>query len=329
MDGTIIQQGNFTSTGVAKFIPLRSGADWFKTWNYSTIGSTANPGVGYMFEWQRGMLPGYSFAYTNTAGTDALNLEIFTADGFTWVDSTVTTLGPLSGPLTAISNAATPVAAQVGHGLLTGDIVRLYNTTGAEQLGGYDIMVTYNDANHFDLTNIPQLAVAATSGYWRKITYTPEFYPTTVTITRVTQAVNPLVTYSIPHGYTVGQQIRFNVTSGFGMIELDGRTANILSVPSSTTLTVDVDTTGFTPFVFPAVAWYPFTPSSTTPVGEGLYSASPIVPPIYGSTALPHDLLDATYNNAEMGMLLGAGAFGPAGINANVIYWQAGKSFNM
>lgn len=329
MDGTIIQQGSFVSTGNAQFIPLRSSADWFRTYNDAVIGSSAAGSVGYQFYWQRGMAAGTGYEYANTAGSNVLNLKKLTVGGFTWYDTTAPTLGPtITGGATSDVGGVNHVVSNL-HGLVTGDIVRLSEVTGAEQLGGYEALVTYIDDNTFALTNFTAIAVASTQTKWQKVTGLTTFAPGICYITKITKDANALVTFAKPHTYTVGQQIRFSITSEFGMPELEGLTGNVLSVPSASTLTVDIDTNGFTAFAFPAVASYPFTPSCAIAMGEGLYSPDPITPPIGGLTTLPHDLYDATYNTAQMGMYLAAGADSPAGRITNKIYWIAGKSFNI
>jgi hypothetical protein len=341
MDGTIIQQGNFISTGKSTFIPIRSSADWFKTYNYSVIGTAPAAPVGYQFYWQRGMLPGTGFEWRNITNLNTQSLSKMTTGGFTWVDSTTNVVGP-AADITSITWGATGLAVPYNnlnvvvtpadHGLVDGDIVRIIEPTGAEQIGGYEyevILLAPAAARTFALKYAPELAVAAVPAKYRKITYGPSFAPATASIMTVSKAANAVVTFAKPHGYNVGDQIRFSITSTFGMPELDGLTGNVLTVgtleglvnPTTAMLTVDIDTTAFTTFEFPAVADFPFTPSITVPMGEGLYTPPPPV--------LPHNLLDATHNVAEMGMSLGAGIHGPAGVDTNVIYWVAGKSFNI
>ena len=62
----------------------------------------------------------------------------------------------------------------------------------------------------------------------------------------------------VDHGYKVGSQIRFSVSSSFGMTEINGLVGNVVAVDTVTgttnTFTVDIDSTNFTTFAFPTSA---------------------------------------------------------------------------
>jgi hypothetical protein len=138
------------------------------------------------------------------------------------------------------------------------------------------------------------------------------------------------VTLSVTHGYTVGQQISFVIPTvtalAFGMTELDGTEATIVAIGQAdvngftNTITVDVDTTGFTAFAFPLTTDPGFTPAQVIPVGENTATALN-----YGQNILA----DATVNTGNIGIQLMAGAASPAGSQGDVIYWVAGKSVNV
>ena len=148
MDGTIIQQGYFTSDGSNKILDLRSGIDWMKVYNYTQAATQQATGRGVEFYWQRGMAAGTGLEWKKTNSTDALNLVTLSSGGFTLIDSSNQALGALnngSTGISAVSNASIPVAT-VGStaGMAAGSIVRIFNTTGAQQLGGFDFTVGYN-----------------------------------------------------------------------------------------------------------------------------------------------------------------------------------------
>jgi hypothetical protein len=88
---------------------------------------------------------------------------------------------------------------------------------------------------------------------------------------------------------------------------------------TTNTITVDVNTTGFTAFAFPLTAAPGFSPAMVIPLGENMANA------LSNGT---NYLADAVYNAAQTGVLLMGAATGPAGVNADVIYWNATKSFN-
>jgi hypothetical protein len=123
---------------------------------------------------------------------------------------------------------------------------------------------------------------------------------------------------SVTHGFTVGQAVRIKVPAAYGMTEIDNLIGNITAISTANnTITVDIDSSTFTAFAFPATADVPFTPALVVPVGMDAT----------GSTA--NSLDDATDNVSFLGIELGAGIDGPAGSSSDVIYWRAGKSFSV
>lgn len=327
MDNTIIQQGSFTSTGVAKTIQLRSDVDWMKIYNTTQAAAGQTTAVGVEYYWQSGFPAGAMWEYKKSNAANAANLSVYSATGgFTFVDSTTGVLGAIHATITAISNAAIPVVTVgVNHTLSAGNIVRLFDCAGGQQLGGIDFTVGYNTlgAATFDLTYMPQI-VAATTGSYRLVPYDPIFYPRRRTITKITQAAQAVVTMSVTHGYTVGQKVRFQVFHDFGMIEMDGLIGTITAINTTlatgNSITVDIDSSAFTAFTWPVSAAYPFTPAEVIPVGMNTAVAM-------GAGTDP--LADATVNTGYIGMFMEAGANSPAGQNNDVIYWVAGKSFSV
>ncbi len=306
-------QGSFRGTGSDVYLSLRSGVNWIKVINLTATAQTA-ANYGREFWWQSDMPQNSQIVTSNIAGFNTLQSN-YSTDGFTYYDSSLDPNATLKN-VTAISNLATPpVVTSNGHGYNTGDVVRMYTTAGAEQLGGIDFHVTRLNANTFSLTYSNQIAVAGTVGTCRRIKYDPIFYPRNRTITNITQAAQAVVTLSVTHQYTVGQQIRFGVPTSYGMVELDGQTATIVARNTTTnTITVDIDTTAYTAFTFPVPGDLPFTPAFVSPFGESLTTT--------------HDLADATQNFGEIGMLLKAGDLSPAGRANDSIIWLAGTTFN-
>lgn len=331
-DNTIILQGNFTATGVDKYLPFRSSIDWMKVYNYTTL-AAGGAGTGVEFYWQRGMAAGYGLEYQKLAADDSMSPVIITSGGFTWYDSSDLTPGThwavgSANQVTAVSTAAIPVVTNDGaNGLVAGDVVRLDNITNAQQFGGIDMTVGYNTLSgvSFDLSYMPQLAVAGTTAGWRKIPFDPYYYPRHRYITAVTTGTTTVIKTSVTHGYKVGQKVRFIVPSEFGMSELNGLQGTITAVDETTTVntfTVNIDTSaGFTAFAWPLAAVVKFSPAMVVPVGEDISYVRDSAPTV-------SEFTDATINTAEMGMKLGTGVDGPAGVNTNVIYWVAGKSFS-
>jgi hypothetical protein len=324
---TVIQQGRFTSTGTAKTLQIRSDLDWMKVYNTTVAAASQTTAIGVSYYWQRGFPAGAQWEHLKSNAANAANLDQYlTTGGFTLVDSSVQTPGTLNATITAISNASIPVVTNSGtNGLSAGDVVRIINVAGAQQLGGFDFTVGYNtlSTTTFSLDYMSAIATA-TTGSWRKINFDPIFYPRRRFITKITQATSAVVTLSVTHGYQVGQLVRFVVPAAYGMVEMDGLQGTITAINTTTTsgntITVNIDSSAFTAFAFPLTAAVPFTAAEVVPVGEDTG---------FALSAGVDILSDATINQGFIGITLAAGANSPAGQNNDVIYWVAGKSFSV
>lgn len=318
-NNTIIQQGSFTSTGTAKTLEIRSGVDWIRTYNYTKIAANAVT-TGYEFYYQFGMPAGGGLEWQSNGAGTAVNLVALATGGFTIVDSSVNTPGPAVA-VTGATNAVRPVVSTASTaGLSNGDVVRLTSMTGQANISGYDFTIDTLVANtSFRIANALANApgAVATAGFWRRIPFNPIYYPSKRSIVNITQAAQAVVTTSVDHGYVAGMSVRLSVPAAFGMTQADGLLVNITAVTAGT-FTVNLDTTAFTAFVFPAAAAVPFTPASCVPVGEETDQFSN-----------PNLLDDATVNTSYIGVKLAAGVDSPAGQANDVIYWVAGKSFNV
>lgn len=318
-ENTIIQQGSFTADGNAKTIQLRGDVDWMKVYN-QTVLDAAGAGTGAMFEWFRGFTTDTGIEYKKTASTNALQIDMLTSGGFTLVDTSAASLSAINSTVSAVSTAATPVvSASSTSGLSDGDTVRMVDVTGAQQLGGFDFTIgSVVASTSFTLAYMSQLAGAGTTGSFYKVKYDPLYYPRHRYITKATQASSAVITLSVTHGYTAGQKVRFKVPSAYGMTQLDNLTGTVTAVSTANnTITVDIDSSAFTAFAFPATAAVPFSPAMVIPVGEAAESS------------YINLLDDATYNSGYIGMTLAAGTDSPAGASSDVIYWIAGKSFSV
>jgi len=325
-------QGRFTSTGSAVILSIRSDLDYMWVLN-ETVAYATGAGTGAWFYWQRGMTQGRGVIYTKTATTQALTIGQIAANaGFFLVDTSVNIPGP-STAITGITGGTPPVVQTGDTSLLNvGDIVRIYSTVGALQLRGLDFTIGTIVANtSFTLAYMSPIAAASPgAGTFRRIPYDAYFYPRNRYITNISQATQAIVTLSVTHGLTVGQTVRFIVPTvssvAFGMTQMDGLQGDIVAVGATdangytNTITVDIDTTGFTAFAFPLTTDPGFTPAQIVPIGESTAVALQFNTNILG---------DSTTNTATIGIQLQAGSASPAGVATNVIYWVAGKSFSV
>lgn len=322
---TAILQGRFTSDGNAKFIALRSDVDWMYTYNETTL-SASGAGTVVKSYWQRGMTDNSAWIYTKTAVTDALVLDVTAAGvpGFHLYDPSTAPIVGAAVATSAISNAADFVVSTADTtGLSDGVVVRLASTAAVPNIMGFDFAINTIIANTsftplVPIANVPGAVGGA--GTYRIVNIDSPFYPRRRFVVDITNAASAVVSVSVPHGYTVGQKVRLLVPAEFDMIEMNNLSGTITAVGSTTTFTVDIDSTAFTTFVWPAVSDYPFSFAEVVPFGEDTASA------LINAVDI---LADATENQWELGMVLGAGSGSPAGVTSDVIYWVAGKSFSV
>jgi len=90
------------------------------------------------------------------------------------------------------------------------------------------------------------------------------FYPANNSITAISQESNAVISLSETNDLTAGQVVRINVPKTYGMIQINEKLGNILSVTSSS-ITVDIDSTHFDAFSVPGS---PVQSALIIPVGE-------------------------------------------------------------
>ena len=93
-----------------------------------------------------------------------------------------------------------------------------------------------------------------------------DFVPKRREISDVTNAFEPTVTTTEEHGYEVGQLIRLHVSDRYGMT-IDGETATVLSIPTTTTFTCNYDTRSSNTYTTPTYSdGNGFTQSHVVPI---------------------------------------------------------------
>jgi len=93
-----------------------------------------------------------------------------------------------------------------------------------------------------------------------------DYIPKRREISDVTNALNAEVTTTEDHGYAVGQLVRLHVDKRYGM-ELNTVKATVLTVPTATTFTTDLDTTPLAAYVTPTYSdGNGFTQSHVVPI---------------------------------------------------------------
>lgn len=332
---TLIVQGSFTSDGTDKTISIRSDYDKIEVENETAL-TQATADLAFKFTHQRGQADGGGNVWTKlgNVANDPLTVGALTAGtGFYRVD---TSGAPLSAAvaITAATNITEPVFSTGSTANVSaGTVVRLSNMTGQENLNGYDFAVDTIVANtSFKMAAALATApgAAATAGNYRIVNFERLFYPRFRFISNITQAANAVVTTTVPSGYKVGQIVRVVVpqtsqagVSDYGMTEIDGLKGTVVAVTDTVgtqTVTLDIDSSAFTAFVFPTAAKAQASAlSKAMLVPVGMDSA-------YAISQSQDILSDARDNRGLIGVKLVGGAASPGGASSDVMYWSAWRA---
>lgn len=342
MPFTIITGGSFTSTGAGVKIPLPSSADYFITNNITQMPLTPATPVVIKGEWF-GSKFGVGATAANdgirwkkSANTSVINIDTFAtstaSNGFTYVASAPVVEAAVTG--TTITQAAGAVASATNT-YSNGDRIRIYSSTGMLQIAGMDFTIGSVSGSQFTLLGLDSsgFAAGATAFQARRISKLDSVEPRALYITKISKATQAVVTTSCDAtlDYVVGMKIHFSIPSGMGMQEMNGLTGTIVSMGAYTSnatynLTVDIDSTNFSTFAFPASSAVPTSQMFATlaPAGQSTqYDPITGVQTGYNFTLAPfHTGQFVPY------MYLAGGAQSPAGAASDVINWAAYKFEN-
>lgn len=333
MPFTIITQGQFTSAGVGVKIPLPSSADYFVTENITQLNTTQATGRCVGGRWYRN-------AFSDNGGirkkksnnTNVIEEDLFStatvSNGFTYVPVVPVTESQAANAITAIT-AASPAVVSQTNSYNEGDIIRLYNTTGMLQIAGMPFQISSVSGAGYTLIGLRAagFAAPATAGFTRRLSKYEAVDPQFLYVTEITQATSAVVRCSVDPSnyYSVGMLVRFSVPQSFGMVEINGLTGRITAISSANyTMTVDIDSSAFTAFAFPASSAVPTTTlfATVAPAGQRvLFNPTTGVQTGYDFTLAP-------FHTGEFSpfMYLAPGVNSPAGSLNDVIVWQACKS---
>lgn len=342
MPFTILTQGSFTSTGVGVKIPLPSSADYFRTQNLTQLATTQATGRVVMGEYYPGIMDANDgIRWKKTNNTSAMNADLFStstaSNGFTYVTTVPQVEAQAANVITGIT-AANPAVVTQTNTYSEGDIIRIYNTTGMLQIAGMDFQISSVSGAGYTLLGLPAtasngFAAAATAGNTRRISSALAVDPQFLYITNISQDTQAVVSTSVDPSafYSVGMKIHFTVPSSFGMSQMDQQTGTIVAVNDvaaasnigAYNLTVDIDSSAFTAFAFPASTSSPTARLFATLAPAGAKTATN---PITGvTTGYDFDLQPFRTGEFVPYMFLAAGAQSPAGSDGDVIVWQCFK----
>jgi hypothetical protein len=270
-------------------------------------------------EWRRGMADDVAKAKDQAMTTNALSTDDITSAGFTFIDT--------ANPPSYAGLASTNIAGNSGTFVVTmadtgsiavGDYVRLVSVVDEYQISGYVFQVTAVSVN--SSITLGYMASAVSSGGLATfaaagdsatvIKFIPsKFYPRWNYIAMITKASQAVVYFTQKNDFTPGEIVSFRVPSEFGMDEINNKAVRVLSVTNSSTvssITIDLDTSGYTTFAFPtsAIAAAGVSPAVCLPSSSG-------VVPDNGSATNPQqppgtNLQDAFDNRNQFYMHCGA-----------------------
>jgi hypothetical protein len=338
------------ATPVAQNIPMTDKPDWVfvkdKT-NWGAQTTAANP---IQAEWFSSMAQGSYLALGQISSTGngvTTYTSQGTSGGFTFIDQTnPPTFSNVA--ITAVNGTTFVVSTGNTAGINVGDTVRLINVVGAQEISGPNLyQVTALTANTSITLGYAASAVGAglviangTTGFYKKV-YPGQFVPNTLPVAYITQASQAVVYFFRQNPYSPGELVDFQIPTPYGMTQLSNLTghsgsgaltgnpsgaARVLSVTNSATvssITIDVDTTGFTAFQFPTTANFAggASPAVCIPAGSG-------VVPLNGSATIPAsppgtNLADAFDNKSQYIMNIGLSAVGVASAKMQVFAFKS------
>lgn len=293
----VIDGGSFTSdASVARqIVQISDEPDMICVRNRTAWGDDAAE-TSVESWWRKGMNQDAAQTTDQAVTSGILSSEAVTSGGFRVYNtfSPPTYSADTVSGITAADPAVLSVDSSTGS-VVVGDVVRVTNSTGMLQISGYDFEATAVSTDTSITLNIDTQneAAAATDGEVRLI-IPGKFYPRWRYIVPlssaagITQATSAVVSCSVAHDFTVGEKVRLHVPSAYGMTEANNALATVTAI-GTYTVTLNLDTSGFTAFSLPTSAVYSagVTPAIIAPAGSGPF---PSGNPPYVST-------DAAFDN--------------------------------
>jgi len=236
-----------------------------------------------------------------------------------------TTYAKSTGTFTITSTATLYVGATV---LMTGFTVD-------KQLGGMFFTVnsvasstTFTIANSGNWLNTSSFTGGAQTFAVQLVATPSLYYPQNAQIVYISAANPAVVTTSTNLNLTIGQQVRLYVPKAFAMTQANFTTA-IVSAVSGNQVTlgglVNLNSSAFTAFAWPAATGVPYSPATLVPIGSG-----PTPTTFLPVTQYNFDTLDDAVNNQAFqgftvgsNILIGASSTVIGVTASDIISWTA------
>jgi hypothetical protein len=111
-----------------------------------------------------------------------------------------------------------------------------------------------------------------------------EFIPYAVEINSISNAQKAVIGFVEDHAFTLGENVSIRSSQPYGMTEINNLVGHVIDLTSDS-ITVDIDTTNFRPFVYPPVGKVVF-------VAMAVPASSGIIPNYYPPTVTLEDAFD-------------------------------------
>jgi hypothetical protein len=352
--------GSFTSTGAAQYInlPFQPSQVWL--YNYSSFATPANHGIPKAY-WNVAMGQGFAAVDLFNA-TPVLTTGVVTSNGISTFSAGLSLQYGASQQIIG-ATAANPIVFNVtAHGYSVGDIVVFEglfqsSTTGMPQIAGMPFRISaVGDADHFSVvwpgggSNYTALSGSPAGATVKKVLYPFLYSPGVSFIEAITTGTTTTVVTTTPHNLLVGSEVAFRIPTAWGTAQLNSLPNTslpgspiygyVVSVTNSTTVVVNINSTGFTAFntnltvaqmvgqTFPQM----IAVGDVNTGGTAISSGSALYPPpiVNGFNTINGPAINGAFvNNTSQGFIIGAGAAASdassslVGANGNVIYWNA------
>ncbi len=199
------------------------------------------------------------------------------------------------------------------------------------QIAGMNFQISSTSGSGYTLIGLRAagFAAPATAGFTRRISKMLAVEPQFLYVTEITKATQAVVRTSVDptQYYVVGMKVHFSVPYSFGMYQMSQLTGKIVAMSAANyTMTVDIDSSAFNTFAFPASTASPTAPLFATVAPAG---ASTQVDPVTG-VVTGYDFQFQPFRTGQFTpyMYLSGGAQSPAGAASDVINWMAYKLEN-
>lgn len=314
--------------------------------------------------WETDMGQGTAFLETTSAGP-VTGTSFTTTNGFTTIQAGLSLqYGPVYnhavGDFAITKASPAQITTTVAHGLVSGNVVIFQNlyqtaTTGMPQICGIPFVVTVSSPTVFTIpwdtsgsnyTVFNSATATGNVGSFKQVLYPSLYVPGVSDISAITFGATTTVVTTAPHNFVVGQEVAFRIPSVWGPTQLNSLPDVLIpgspiygfvqSVTNSTTVVVNINSTGFTAFNVnqPVASIKGLTPAQIVAVGDvnsggwpytgGALYPSPQVFNGTGTAAvntINGPAIQGAYINATyQGFIIGSAIAGTA---SDVIFWRA------